>query len=86
MADPESLTAIIGAEPKKERRKCERDRYKKLLVEAIRQGGQIVTLGGIEFATDIVLSMDLYRASKNEPSLKSFIDDMRSILRRSSGA
>lgn len=82
LADPESFAQVVGAEPQRERRKCERDRYKKLLVEAIRKGGNIPTLGGIEFAKDLVMAMDLYRASKNEPSLKSFIDSLRLILRQ----
>jgi hypothetical protein len=40
-----------------------------------------VTLGGIEFAEEIVECMDLYRAGKDEPSLKHFIDELRSALR-----
>ena len=82
MADPESFATIVGAEPRQERRKCERDRYKRMLVDAIRAGGHIPTLGGIEFASEIVAGMDLYRAGKNEPSLKSFIDGARASLRR----
>jgi hypothetical protein len=37
-------------------------------------------LGGIEFAEDLVASMDLYRAGKNEKSLKHFVDDLRAGL------
>ncbi len=85
MADPESFATIVGAEPKRERRKCERDRYKRMLADAIRNGGLISTLGGIEFANELVAAMDLYRAGKNEPSLKSFVDGARALLRRTSG-
>jgi hypothetical protein len=81
MADPESFAMIVGAEPPLERRKCERDRYKRHLVDAIRKGGHVPTLGGIEFALDLVSGMDLYRASKNEPSLGAFVDAARGILR-----
>ena len=81
MADPESFAGIVGAEPPRERRKCERDRYKKQLVETIRKGGHVPTLGGIEFARDLVFGMDLYRACKNEPSMKAFVDAVRGILR-----
>jgi hypothetical protein len=81
MADPESFATVVGVEPTRERRKCERDRYKRLLVEAIRKGGHVPTLEGIEFARDLVLAMDLYRACKNEPSLGSFCESARAILR-----
>lgn len=81
MADPESFTTIVGVEPPLERRKCERDRYKKQLVEAIRGGGHIPTLGGIEFARDLVAEMDLYRAGKREASLKLFVENARAVLR-----
>ena len=81
MADPESFAEVVGAEPPRERRKCERDRYKRQLVEAIRNGGHLAPLGGLEFARDLVLQMDLYRAGKNEPSLKAFVDSLRGALR-----
>ena len=41
-----------------------------------------VTLGGVEFALELVEAMDLYRAGRNDPSLKAFLDDFRAILRR----
>jgi hypothetical protein len=47
------------------------------LAEAVRKGGNPATLGGIEFASDLVESIDLFRAGKNEPSLRHFIDDIR---------
>ncbi|MCR4411694.1 MAG: hypothetical protein NUV77_04615 [Thermoguttaceae bacterium] len=81
MADPESFTTIVGVEPPLERRKCERDRYKRQLVEAIRKAGQIPTLGGIEFAKDLVAAMDLYRAGRREPSLGLFVQGARALLR-----
>lgn len=36
--------------------------------------------GGIEYADEIVASMDLYRASQNVSSLRHFIDELRSTL------
>jgi hypothetical protein len=75
LADPVSFHRVIGADSRPGRRKCERDRYKRKLSEAVRRGGHPPTLGGIEFAAELVGEMDLYRASKNEPSLQHFIDD-----------
>ena len=43
----------------------------------MRSGGHPPTLGGIEFAAELVGEMDLYRAGENEPSLQHFIDDFR---------
>jgi hypothetical protein len=82
LADPESFVKVVGAAPREEARKCERDRYKGLLVEAIKRGGHTPTLRGIEFAQEIVAAMDLYRAGRREPSLRAFIDDLRKALRR----
>lgn len=46
-----------------------------ILSKAIVDAGHPNTLGGIEFAQELVASMDLYRAAKNEASLKHFLDD-----------
>ncbi len=37
-------------------------------------------LGGIARAVDIVSAMDLYRAGRNAPSLRNFINDLKSTL------
>jgi hypothetical protein len=39
------------------------------------------TLGGIEFARDIVEELDLYRAGKHDRSLGAFVDDLRRRLK-----
>jgi hypothetical protein len=83
MADPPSFKDVVGRQPRLEKVKCERDRYKQILVETIHASGQVTTLGGIELAGDLVAAMDLYRAGKSEPSLKSFVDDLRRALRTS---
>ncbi len=80
LADPASFHEVIGAESKPGRRKCERDLYKRKLSEAIRRGGHPPTLGGIEFANELVGEMNFYRAGKNEPSLQHFIDDFRQAI------
>ena len=56
--------------------------YKSLLVKTMRDAGQIPTLGGIEFAQELVAAMDLYRAAKNDRSFALFLEDMRTALRR----
>ncbi len=87
MADPQALLAALDARVAPGRRKCQRDLYKRMLREALLRAGHPVTLGGEEFAEEIVEAMDLYRATKNEstknePSLAIFLDDLRGSLRR----
>lgn len=81
LADPESFARIIGTNPSFKKKKCERDYYKKILSKAITDSGYPVTLGGIEFAKDIVEGMDMYRAGRQDRSLKHFLDDLKSHLR-----
>ena len=72
---PDSFAQVVGVRPKVGKRKCERDRYKAILAKAIVDAGHPVTLGGIEFAQELVAAMDLYRAGKTEGSLKHFLDE-----------
>ncbi len=83
LADPVSFHKVVGSQPTLGQQKCGRDVYKTLLVKAIRDAGQIPTLGGIEFAQELVAAMDLYRAAKNDRSLALFLEDMRVALQRS---
>ncbi len=83
LADPESFKAVVGRQPRIGPRKCKRDYYKGVLANAVRQAGHPSTLGGLEFAREIVEAMDLYRAGKNDRSLKAFVDSLRAALRTS---
>ena len=82
LADPDSFQSIVGQRPSVGKKKCARDYYKDALSRAVRQAGHPPTLGGIEFARDIVDGMDWYRASRNDKSFKAFVDDLRGGLRR----
>ncbi len=86
MADPESFGGVVGVQPKPGRRKCERDRYKRILAKAVTDAGYAYTLGGIEFAPDLVTAMNWYRAGKNEQSLKHFLDALRGKVQQVKGA
>lgn len=86
LADPDSFQGIVGHRPSVGRKKCVRDYYKGLLAHAVRQAGHPPTLGGIEFAAELVKGMDLYRAGKNDHSLRAFVDDLRGKLRQLTNA
>lgn len=81
LADPDSFKAVVGHRPAVGKKKCARDYYKNVLANAVRQAGHLATLGGIEFAPELVEDMDLYRAGRNDRSLKTFLDDLRRGLR-----
>lgn len=61
--------------------KCSRDRCKQLLIEAIYAAGVTPSLGGIEFAEDIIQHMDIDRAAQSDPSFQRFVEDLRTALR-----
>lgn len=81
LADPDSFESVVGHRPSVGRRKCARDHYKALLAAATRQAGHPPTLGGVEFAREIAEALDLYRAGRNDHSLKAFVDELRAALR-----
>lgn len=83
LADPESFRAVVGFRPGTGKKKCVRDHYKNLLAKAVRGGGHLPLLGGVEFAPELVKAMDLYRAGKEDHSLRAFVGDLRGKLRES---
>lgn len=81
LSDPQAFQDVVGAEAVAVGSKCERGYYKKLLADAVGEAGFPATLGGFEFLSEIVDKMDLFRAGKNDASLRSFVGDLRSRLR-----
>jgi hypothetical protein len=81
MADLESFQQVIGVAVQPVRKKCERAFYKAILSKAIVSAGHPATLGGVEFAKEIVDAMDLYRAGKAERSLGLFLNDAAPMIR-----
>jgi len=82
MADPQSFHQVVGVTPTISPNKCESGYYKNILASAVIKAGHPPTLGGIEFARDLVTSMDLFRAGKIDNSLKHFVADLRSAIRQ----
>lgn len=84
LADPQSFRDVVGTQPIVGSRKCIRNHYKQILATAVAGGGHPPTLGGVEFGRELADSMNLFRAGKNDSSLKAFVDDLREGLRRAS--
>jgi hypothetical protein len=81
MVDSSAFKDVFGFGCDAPDQKCDRNRYKRLLVEAIRKSGVFPSLGGIEYAESIASALDLDRASAADPSLARFIGDLRDIFR-----
>ena len=63
-------------------RKCDRDLYKRRLAAAIHAAGIMPSLGGIEFAEDIVQSMDINRAKRADRSFQRFVDPLVNVFQQ----
>lgn len=84
LADMEAFARVVGSRPRVRKGKCQRDYYKALLAQAVVDGGHVPTLGGIEFAREIIAAMDLYRAARADSSLKAFLDELMGFFQRAS--
>ena len=60
--------------------KCDRDRYKQLLIEAILATGYLPNLGGIEYAEDILHHMDIDRAARSDRSFQRFVEHLNNTF------
>lgn len=82
LADPVGVRRALSSprEPHIPRYKCERDRYKQALSQALRDADLEAPLGGAEYGDEIAWAMDLHRAGRNDRALKHFLDDLRQGL------
>jgi hypothetical protein len=81
LADPVSFAEHFGYQPVLSSPHG-RDGWKRRLVESLEAAGEIVTQGGAEFAEDIIDVMDFYRAGQGVPTIRAFVDDLRSALKQ----
>jgi hypothetical protein len=82
LADSAAFKAVLGVGCSAPDQKCERDRYKQLLADAVRESGLRPVLHGLEHAEDIIAAMDFQRAGSVDEALGRFISDLRAALRR----
>ena len=62
--------------------KCERDKYKNLLLKSIEDTGIDTYIGGIEYFEDIVKAMDFERMENLDDTLSIFLRNVRSIFKK----
>ncbi len=77
LLDGAAFKSVLGTGCDAPDQKCDRGRYKQRLIEAIHAAGTTPLLGGIEYAEDIMMAMDIGRASRVDRSFKRFVEDLR---------
>lgn len=80
LVDSSAFKNVFGKGCNAPDQKCERDRYKKILIDAIRQSGIVPSIGGIEFAGDIVRAMNLDHAVRADGSLRRLVEELRQVF------
>lgn len=82
LLDGAAFKGAVGRGCDAPNQKCDRDRYKQLLVQAIHAAGIVPAIGGIEFAEDLVKQMDIERAMRSDDSLRRFVEGVRNSFRQ----
>ena len=80
LLDGAAFKEVFGRGCQAPDRKCARDRYKELLIRAIRNAGIRPGLGGIEFADAITERMDLTRAARDDLSFGRLVEDLSRVF------
>ena len=81
LLDGAAFKAVFGRGCDAPDQKCNRDRYKQRLVQAIFAAGITPNLGGMEFAEEVVLQMDIGRTEQADGSFRRFVGSLRSVFR-----
>ncbi|MEI6414715.1 MAG: hypothetical protein WCP34_10720 [Pseudomonadota bacterium] len=81
LLDSSAFKQVFGKGCDMPDKKCERGRYKRKLVDAIRASGIDPNLGGIEFTDDIVNAMDLDSSANVDASFQRLLDELRAMFR-----
>lgn len=82
LLDGAAFRDVVGLGCDAPDQKCERERYKQLLINAIYNAGITPSLGGIEFAEDIVQRMNLERVMQADRSLNRFVSEIHQTFRQ----
>jgi hypothetical protein len=77
LLDAAAFKQVVGKGCSAPDAKCEKDRYKKLLAQALREAGLKPLIGGIEHAEDLIKAMNLSRAESADASVGHFLKDLR---------
>jgi hypothetical protein len=81
LLDSAAFKQVLGKACAAPDQKCDRDRYKSLLAQAVIESGATPLLGGMEYAEDIVRAMDLKRMQKQDESLGDLLNELHARFR-----
>jgi hypothetical protein len=82
LIDSKAFKIVLGHGCQAPDQKCNRDRYKALLDQAVRIAGVEPLLGGVEFAEDIVRVMNLDHAGKLDSSFGHLLQGLRAAFQQ----
>ncbi len=80
LLDGAAFKAVFGKGCDAPDQKCDRNRYKQRLIEAIHATGTMPILGGIEYAEDIVQQININRAVQMDRSFRRFVEELRDMF------
>ncbi len=83
LLDSAAFKAVLGKGCEAPDFKCDRDRYKKLLAQAVSMAGLTPLIGGLEHARDIVGSMDFSRMTRKggDKVLGRFLQELQKVFK-----
>lgn len=82
LADPRAFQTVFGRGCTTPAVKCAKDEYKRLLRKEIQDSGIYASLGGEEFAEDVVKAMDLGYVETREDSLGRFLQNLKGLFNK----
>ena len=80
LLDSTAFKKVLGKGCDAPPRKCERDLYKRLLLQAIRAAGKNPPLGEVQYTEAIVGLIDLDYLERNDESLGKLLKELRQIF------
>jgi hypothetical protein len=80
LLDGEAFKPVVGRGCKAPDEKCEKQRYKRLLAQAVLEAGVQPLLGGVEYAEEIADRMNVQRACDRDVSFNRFVQELRTWL------
>lgn len=83
LLDSRAFKKVVGRGCRAPDEKCEKDRYKRVLVSAVIDAGVEPLLGGIEYAKDLAAEIDLLKVALADNSFGHFRDALRAWLKSS---
>lgn len=82
LADPEAFRDVVGKGCTLPKLKCNKDEYKTLLYQSVRNAGVRPVLGGLEYAEDIMKVANLAKVEQSEPSFERTTKQIKGFFKQ----